>query len=292
MGTRFAQIRPIDVDRARAALPRAFGRSWGERLLRNGLLALAAAYLGYLLWTFNFSPARLYEGLVSPNGLFVIAGQMVAWHGMADWQYAEIFTALGQTVAMAFIGTLLASVIAIPLGFLGARNIMPLGFLRFGFRRLFDGLRGVDQLIWALVFVRAVGLGPLAGILAICVSDIGSLSKLYAEAIETAEKKQIEGVRSTGASTLAVLRFGVLPQAIPLFLSQALYFFESNTRSATILGIVGAGGIGLQISERIKILAWDQVAFILILVLAVVALIDTLSKWLRLKLIGREAARG
>jgi phosphonate transport system permease protein len=84
----------------------------------------------------------------------------------------------------------------------------------------------------------------------------------------------------------------VLPQAIPLFLSQALYFFESNTRSATILGIVGAGGIGLQISERIKILAWDQVAFILILVLAVVALIDTLSKWLRLKLIGREAARG
>jgi phosphonate transport system permease protein len=292
MGTRLARIRPIDVDRARAAMPRAFARPLGERAVRAALLLLAAGYLGYLFWAFNFSPARLYEGLVSPNGLFVIAGQMVAWQGMAEWQYAEIFTALGQTVAMAFIGTLLTSVIAIPLGFLGARNIMPLGFLRFGFRRLFDGLRGVDQLIWALVFVRAVGLGPLAGILAICVSDIGSLSKLYAEAIETAEKKQIEGVRSTGASTLAVLRFGVLPQAIPLFLSQALYFFESNTRSATILGIVGAGGIGLQISERIKILAWDQVAFILILVLAVVALIDTLSKWLRLKLIGREAARG
>jgi phosphonate transport system permease protein len=292
MGTRFSRIRPIDVDNARAALPRAFGRPWGERLLRNGLLALAAAYLGYLFWLFDVSPARLYEGLVSPNGIFVIAGQMVAWHGMAEWQYGEIFTALGQTVAMAFIGTLIASVVAIPLGFLGARNIVPIGILRFGFRRLFDGLRGVDQLIWALVFVRAVGLGPLAGILAICVSDIGSLAKLYAEAIETAEKKQVEGVRSTGASTLAVLRFGVLPQAIPLFLSQALYFFESNTRSATILGIVGAGGIGLQISERIKILAWDQVAFILVLVLAVVAVIDTLSKALRLKLIGRGSARG
>ena len=292
MGTRFARIRPIDVDHARAAMPRAFGRPLGERAVRAALLLLAAGYLGYLLWTFDFSPARLYEGLVSPNGLFVIAGQMVSWHGMAEWQYGEIFTALGQTVAMAFIGTLLASLIAIPLGFLGARNIMPIGFLRFGFRRLFDGLRGVDQLIWALVFVRAVGLGPLAGILAICVSDIGSLSKLYAEAIETAEKKQIDGVRSTGASNLAVLRFGVLPQAMPLFLSQALYFFESNTRSATILGIVGAGGIGLQISERIKILAWDQVAFILVLVLITVAVIDTLSKWLRLKLIGREAARG
>lgn len=291
MATKLAQLRPIDVDHARAAMPLAFGRPFGERAWRYGLILLGLAYFGYLLWLFDFSPARLYSGLVSPNGLFVIAGQMVSWHGMAEWQFAEIFAALGQTVAMAFIGTLIASVVAIPLGFLGARNILPIGILRFGFRRLFDGLRGVDQLIWALVFVRAVGLGPLAGILAICVSDIGSLSKLYAEAIETAEKKQIEGVRSTGASPLAVLRFGVLPQAIPLFLSQALYFFESNTRSATILGIVGAGGIGLQISERIKILAWDQVAFILILVLVTVALIDTLSKWLRLKLIGREAAR-
>jgi phosphonate ABC transporter permease subunit PhnE len=179
----------------------------------------------------------------------------------------------------------LAAIVAIPLGFMGARNVVTVTLLRFSFRRVLDGMRGVDQLIWALAFVRAVGLGPLAGVLAIFVSDIGILSKLYAEAIENAEKRQAEGVTAAGAGRLLGIRFGILPQVAPVMLAQALYFFESNTRSASILGVVGAGGIGLQIAERIRVRHWDEVAFIIILMIITVAAIDWISGRIRRRLI-------
>jgi phosphonate transport system permease protein len=156
---------------------------------------------------------------------------------------------------------------------------------RFFTRRMFDVFRGLDQLIWALVFVRAMGLGPIAGILAIFVSDTGVLAKLYAEAIENADKGQVESIRSTGAGQLMTLRLGVLPQVLPVMVSQALYQFESNSREATILGLVGAGGIGLRLSERIQINAWDQVAYIIVLILITVAAIDFVSKRIRTRLI-------
>jgi phosphonate transport system permease protein len=150
---------------------------------------------------------------------------------------------------------------------------------------VFDVFRGLDQLIWALVFVRAVGLGPIAGIMAIFVADTGVLAKLYSEAIEASEKGQAEGIRSTGAGNLMTLRIGMLPQVLPEMLSQALYQLESNSREATILGLVGAGGIGLRLSERIQINAWDQVAYIIVLILVTVAAIDFVSKRIRLRLI-------
>jgi phosphonate transport system permease protein len=137
-----------------------------------------------------------------------------------------------------------------------------------------------------LVFVRAVGLGPVAGVLAIMVAETGILAKLFAEAIENIDTKQVEGVRSTGAGRIAELRYGVLPQILPVMISQALYSVESNSREATILGLVGAGGIGLRLSERIQINAWDQVAFVIVLILITVGLIDALSRSLRLRLIG------
>jgi phosphonate transport system permease protein len=146
----------------------------------------------------------------------------------------------------------------------------------------------VDQLIWALAYVRAVGLGPLAGVLAIATADTAVLSKLYAEAIENAEKKQAEGIEAVGASHVLRIRFGLLPQVLPVMLAQALYFFESNTRSASILGVVGAGGIGLQIAERIKVRHWDEVAFIILLMIATVAAIDWISARVRQRLIGRR----
>jgi len=157
---------------------------------------------------------------------------------------------------------------------------------RFSLRRVMDGFRGVDSLIWALAYVRAVGLGPLAGVLAIFTADFAVLAKLYAEAIENAEKKQVEGVTATGGARSLAIRFGVLPQVLPVMLAQALYFFESNTRSAAILGVVGAGGIGLQLSERIRVRHWDEVAFILILMVLTVSAIDWLSGRLRRRLIG------
>ena len=134
-------------------------------------------------------------------------------------------------------------------------------------------------------FVRAFGLGPLSGVLAIFVADTGTLSKLYSEAADNSSNKQIEGVISSGSNKLSTIRFGLIPQVLPIFISQSLYFFESNSRSAVILGIVGAGGIGLQLSERMKAQYWDQAFFIILLILIMVAIIDRLSRKLREKLI-------
>jgi phosphonate transport system permease protein len=146
---------------------------------------------------------------------------------------------------------------------------------------MFDFVRGIDALIWALVWINVVGLGPFAGILAIAVSDTGTISKLFAEAIENVDKRPIEGVRASGANSVQAMRFGVLPQVFPVMLSNSLYYFESNTRSATILGIVGAGGIGLELADRIRVMAWDQASMIIVMILVTVYFIDTLSRRLR-----------
>jgi phosphonate transport system permease protein len=216
----------------------------------------------------------------------VIVRLMLDWTDIANWDHAELWRSMLETVAMAYLGTMLAVVFAVPLGFLGARNVIPARVFRFCTRRLFDGLRGLDQLIWALVFVRAMGLGPIAGIMAIAVAETGVLAKLFAEAVENIDRRQVDGITSVGAGFVARLRFAVLPQVLPLLISQALYSIESNSREATILGLVGAGGIGLRLSERIQINAWDQVAYIIVLILIAVAVIDTTSRYLRLRLIG------
>jgi phosphonate transport system permease protein len=277
---RLADITDADVGLARARLPRAFGAPWSERAVHAALALAVVGWLGYLHWLFDFG--RIFSGL---DRLWVIVGLMVDWSHFAGWDHVEILKSMLETVTMAFLGTLLSSVVALPLGFLGARNVIPSGVFRFFTRRVFDVFRGLDQLIWALVFVRAMGLGPIAGILAIFVSDTGVLAKLYAEAIENAEQGQVEGVRSTGAGQLMTLRLGVLPQVLPVMISQALYQLESNSREATILGLVGAGGIGLRLSERIQINAWDQVAYIIVLILVTVAGIDFVSKRIRSRLI-------
>jgi phosphonate transport system permease protein len=204
------------------------------------------------------------------------------WHG--GW-LGEFGYALLETLAMAFLGTLLASLAALPLGFLGARNVVPDRLSHFGVRRFFDGVRGIDTLIWALMFVNVVGLGPFAGVMAIAVSDCGTLAKLFAEAIENIDRRQIEGVQASGANRLQVMRFGMLPQVLPVMMSHTLYYFESNTRAATILGVVGAGGIGLQLADRIRVNNWDEVSFLLLMILAAVTLIDVLSKTVRLRII-------
>jgi phosphonate transport system permease protein len=277
---RLADISDADIGSARSRLPRAFGAPWRERAWRIVLAGTVLLWLGYLLWLFDF--AKVFSGL---DRLWVIVRLMVDWSQFARWDHIEILRSMLETVTMAFLGSLLASVVALPLGFLGARNVIPSGVFRFFTRRVFDVLRGLDQLIWALVFVRAMGLGPIAGIMAIFVSDTGVLAKLYAEAIENADKDQVEGIRSTGAARLMTLRLGVLPQVLPVMLSQVLYQLESNSREATILGLVGAGGIGLRLSERIQINAWDQVAYIIVLILITVAAIDFVSKRIRTRLI-------
>ena len=199
------------------------------------------------------------------------------------------FDALLQTLSIALLGTLLAAVFALPLGFLAARNVVPNWLMHVLTRRGLDTVRSIDALIWALIWINVVGLGPFAGLLAIATADIGALAKLISEAIEAADQRPVEAVQASGGSRWAALRFGLLPQILPVFASQLLYFFESNTRSATIIGIVGAGGIGLHLYEQIRVLEWQQAAFLILIVLVTVAIIDAISQRLRTALIGRRS---
>jgi phosphonate transport system permease protein len=269
------------IAHARALVPGAFGLTPARRAMRVVFWILFAAWLVALCWWFEITPTRLQRGV---SGLFVILRLMVPPSPGAQWR--DILQGLGQSVAMAFLGTFVAAAIAFPLGFLGARNVVVNALAHFSLRRVYDGFRGVDQLIWALAFVRAVGLGPLAGVLAIMAAEIFVLAKLFAEAIENADPRQPEAITAVGGGRLLAIRFGILPQVLPVLLAQMLYSFESNTRSAAILGVVGAGGIGLQIAERIKVRFWDEVSFILILILATVAVIDIISSHVRRRLAG------
>ncbi|MGE6741295.1 phosphonate ABC transporter, permease protein PhnE [Allorhizobium pseudoryzae] len=216
----------------------------------------------------------------------------LAWNDFLynpSWQHLDVWTKLLQTIVMAFVGTLFAMIVSFPLSFLAARNITRNRPVNQIVKRFFDFQRSVDMLIWALFFTRAFGPGPLAGISAIFFTDTGTLGKLYAEALENIDDKQREGVKSVGAAPIAVQRFGVLPQVLPVFTSQALYFWESNTRSATIIGAVGAGGIGLKLWEAMRTNSnWENVAYMVILILLVVFIFDAISNALRSRLIGQR----
>ena len=202
------------------------------------------------------------------------------------WRHADVFWAIGETILMAFLGTMGAAIVALPLAFLAAKNFAPLGALRFAVRRVFDFVRGVDGLIWTIVLSRAFGPGPLTGTLAILVTDAGSFGKLFSEALENVDGKQIEGVQSTGAKPLQRYRFGVIPQVTPVFLSQILYFFESNTRSATIVGAITGGGIGLFLTQAMQTQKdWEEVTYYIVLIVVMVIVMDWLSGILRRRLI-------
>ena len=269
-----------DVTAWRARMPQAFGPTGLQKLWRWALaFALFGGTGGALLW-FDITLARFFGGLAELGrvALLMLPPQ-------PGEQPMELVWALMETLAMAVAGTAIAAILAVPLGFLAARNVVSLAPFRFGLRRFLDVLRGVDQLVWALIFVRAVGLGPLAGVLAIIVTDTGTLAKLYSEALENTDRRQVDGVRASGGSGVQTARFGLLPQALPLMLSNILYIFESNVRSSTILGIVGAGGIGFQLSDRIRALRWDEASFIILMILGAVALIDAGSAALRRRLL-------
>jgi phosphonate transport system permease protein len=260
------------------------GRSSG----RGMTLALVAAGLAlYIvgLVVLDISPVQIWRGL---GQLGTLLGLMLP--PSAGGHFALYLDALGQTLSIAFLGTLLAAVLAVPFGFLAARNVVANRLVHIVARRSLDTVRSIDVLIWALIWIDVVGLGPFAGALAIASSDFGALAKLMSEAIETADRKPIEGVQASGGGQMASIRFGIIPQVLPVFASQLLYFFESNTRSATIIGIVGAGGIGLHLYEQIRVLEWRQVSFLILMVLVTVAAIDFVSRRLRMAIIGRRGS--
>ena len=202
------------------------------------------------------------------------------------WRHKDVAWALGETILMAFLGTMGAALVALPLAFVAASNFTPFVTLRFAMRRVFDFVRGVDGLIWTIILSRAFGPGPMTGALAILITDSGSFGKTFSEALENIDDKQVEGVQSTGANALQRARFGVIPQITPVLLSQVLYFLESNTRSATVIGAIVGGGIGLLLTQAIQTQKdWEEVAYYMVLIVLMVMAMDTLSGWLRRKLI-------
>ena len=278
----FADITDDDVRAVRQTHPQVFG----DPLMRMVRIASWTIVIGYLLYSFHlFEFAKIFD---SSERAWRLVSRIFYWQDMASWHYDQIYVGIAQTVAMAFLGTFLGTIFALGIGFLAARNTMPFGVIRHAVRRLLDVFRGIDGVVWGLVFVRAVGLGPLAGVLAIWISDVGNLSKLYSEAIENIDRKQVEGVRATGADPARIIRYGYLPQIFPVFLSLSLYSFESSTRSATILGLVGAGGVGMIIIERFRAGMFDQVAFVVLNILIVIAVIDWGSGLIRKRFIGER----
>ncbi len=246
-------------------------------------LVLASGLFIYGVIIFNMTFARVFGGIGE-------LGSMVLRMLPPDpGRFNTYLYAMLETLAIALLGTLSAAVVAFPLGFLAARNTTLNRLVQFFSRRSFDTLRGVDILIWALIWINVVGLGPFAGVLALFMSDLGIFGKLFSEAIEAADNKPVEGVVSTGGTSLASVRFGILPQLMPVLLSQVLYAFESNTRSASIIGIVGAGGIGLILSEQIRTLELQQMAFVILMILVTVSLIDYFCSKIRFAIIGQRA---
>lgn len=239
-----------------------YGKSWGQ------LFALAVA-------SERIDPAR--------SNLALMASDF--WTNKM-WRHADVALAIFETILMAFLGTMTAALVALPLGFLAARNFSPLGPLRFAARRVFDFIRGVDGLIWTIILSRAFGPGPMTGAIAIAITDAGTFGKTFSEALENIDDKQVEGIRSTGANGFQRARFGVIPQITPILLSQVLYYLESNTRSATVIGAIVGGGIGLLLTQAIQTQKdWEEVAYYMVLIVLMVMLMDSLSGWLRRKLI-------
>jgi len=202
------------------------------------------------------------------------------------WHHRDVAWAMFETLLMAFLGTMGAAVISLPLAFLAASNFTPLRSVRFALRRVFDFVRGVDGLIWTIILSRAFGPGPMTGALAILLTDTGSFGKIFSETLENIDDKQVEGIRSTGANAVQRARFGVIPQITPVLLSQVLYYLESNTRSATVIGAIVGGGIGLLLTQAIITQKdWEEVSYYMVLIVLMVMAMDTFSGWLRRRLI-------
>ncbi|MEM9100310.1 MAG: phosphonate ABC transporter, permease protein PhnE [Pseudomonadota bacterium] len=256
--------------------------------------------IGWKYFWFDFDSPLVNTGLFGALGLMISGDRVVPDQSNFSlvisefltnniWHHGIVLFALLETILMALIGTMIASMLGLPLGFLAARNVTPFSGVRFALRRLFDFLRGIDTLIWSLIFLRAFGPGLFTGMFAIAFTDTGTLGKLMSEAIENAEGKQVEGIQSTGAKRVQRYRFGIVPQIMPVFISQSLYYLESNTRSAVIIGAMGAGGIGLQFLGALQTgTDFENVAYMAILVLLTVIAMDAISARLRRALIGLD----
>jgi phosphonate transport system permease protein len=285
MSTPQKAILVTDVSALKSRYPDVFAGSRQSRIVTIGVVSALLGGLVLGIATLDVDWMRFVNGF-GKLGEFVM--RMLP-PSTDTWSKLLVYLhALAETVAIAFLGVLFAAIFAFPFGLLAAKNIVPAWLFHFLTRRFLDTIRGVDELIWALIWVGVVGLGPFAGVLALICANFGVFGKLFSEAIEAADKKPIEGIISAGGNQFQVIAFGILPQVIPILAGQILYYFESNTRSATIIGIVGAGGIGLHLAEQIRVLEYQHVSALILMILITVAIIDFISSRLRFAIIGRR----
>ena len=240
-----------------------------------------AAALAFLGWAWKGAEIR-------PLDLVRDAGNIATYLSdffppdFRDWRIY-----LGEmlvTLHIAVWGTLLAVLAAVPLGLAASANVAP-AWIHQPVRRLMDACRAINEMVFAMLFIVAVGLGPFAGVLALFVHTTGTLAKLFSEAVEAIDPRPVEGIRATGAHPLVEILYGVIPQVLPLWLSFTLYRFESNVRSASVVGMVGAGGIGVVLFEVIRGFQYAQTCAVLIILVVSVSLIDLLSARLRKRFI-------
>lgn len=237
-----------------------------------------AIVIGLLAW--SYTPVEMYKVtavFTDWRNMATFAGGFLA-PNFLHWEshVAEMI----ETVQIAIWGTALAVVFGIPFAVLSADNVVPQWIVQ-PVRRLMDAARAINEIVFALLFVVTVGLGPLAGVLALFVHNLGIVAKLFSEAVEAIDPRPVEGIRATGASRLQEVIYGIVPQVLPLWSSYTLYRFETNVRSATVLGIVGAGGIGHSLYENIRGFDYSTTAAIILIVIATVTLIDLISAQVR-----------
>jgi phosphonate transport system permease protein len=222
--------------------------------------------------------------------LFQLENGQPVWTDFAEWFWGlpRWLRLLGETLLMAYVGTVLGAIGAFVLSFLAAANVAPSHWLRWTVRRFCEVCRTVPELVFALVFVIAFGLGPVAGVLAVAIHTVGALGKLFAEVVENIDMKPVEGIIAGGSSWPVAMRFGALPQTLSNFVSYALLRFEINVRSTAVMGFVGAGGIGQDLIEAIRKFYYSDVSAILVLIIITVSVIDTVTSHVRHRLIGLQ----
>lgn len=278
-----------------AALKDTYGKAVARKRLRVAIgfllsaIALAIAAVGAEV---NLRTLFTYFGhFVSYfDRIFKLDNGLRVWTDFGEWFWGwrKWLRLLGETLLISYVGTITGAVLAFGLNFLAAENTSPAPWLRFMVRRLLEFARTVPGIVFALIFVIAFGLGPMAGGLAIAIHSTGALGKQFTEIVENVEMKPVEGVRSTGASWLACMRFAVLPQVVAGYASYALLRFEINVRDASVMGFVGAGGIGQDLIEAIRKFYYSDVSAILVTIVIAVFCIDIGTGWLRAHLFGKE----
>jgi phosphonate transport system permease protein len=213
------------------------------------------------------------------------------WTDIAEWFWGwrKWLALLGETLLISYVGTLVGAILAFVLNFFAAENTSPAPWLRFTVKRFLEFCRTVPGIVFALIFVIAFGLGPMAGVMAIAIHSTGALGKLFSEIVENADMNPIEGLRSTGAGWTSCMRFAVLPQVSAGFASYTLLRFEINVREASVMGFVGAGGIGQELLVAVRKFYYSDVSAILLLIIVTVFMIDIGTGWIRGRLFGREA---